>query len=68
MAEQKRLVRIVRETKTYIEVGSSYSSSPAYYEKDFKIARRFEAGEPTTEVVEQVREPSLSELALFNLV
>jgi hypothetical protein len=65
MAEQKKLVRIVRETQTYIEIGGSFSSSPGYYEKDFRQTRRFAAGKPQIEIVEQAREPSLGELALF---
>ena len=60
-----RLIRVIKETIVYVEVGDVSSSAPAYWERDFRPNARFEAGERVVVVEHPLREIDPIEDALF---
>ncbi len=60
-----KLLRVIKETITYVEIGESVSSSEFYWSKDFRRLRRVEIGKAIEEEVEALREPTQTELALW---
>jgi hypothetical protein len=58
MGSAKKLVRVVQETRTFIEAGTTRSTNPQYWEKDFVLTHRVEVGELKRETLDGLREPT----------
>jgi hypothetical protein len=60
-----KLIRVLKETRTVVEIGEAHSSNEAFWPKDFRPAKRIYLAEPEKVVVEELRPPSLAEEALW---
>ena len=60
-----KLIRVMKETRTVVEIGEVFSSIEARWSQDFRPAKRIYLAEPEKVVVEELRPPSLTEEALW---
>ncbi len=58
------VIKTIRETREYIIVGTAGDNSK-YWDKDFKEAARFPLKKAEVLTTEQIREPTVSEKAMY---
>ena len=61
-----KLIRIVKETRTVVELGEANSSNPSYWERDFKPVRKIVSEEVFRDVQEPLRELTPTETILYS--
>jgi hypothetical protein len=63
-----KLLKVIKVTRTYVVIGEANSSNPHYWEKDFREVAQVDVGGKEVEVIEPLREPSLGEQAIWNMI